>query len=107
MKTIIPLLILLSGCAFVSKDIHPKLTYRDHPFVEITLHDSWFSLQSACFKQHKTLDIYMGCALVPIDPKGICKVNIMKGATHVLKHELKHCHGFKDTINPFNAQFTY
>ena len=98
------LALLLSNCAFVSKDIHPELTYRKHPFVEIKQHESWFSLQSTCFQQHKTFDIYMGCAWVPIDPKGICKINIMKGDSASLAHELKHCHGYADTMNPFNAQ---
>jgi len=96
--------ISLSGCAFVSREIHPDLTYRKHPYVSITQHDSWWSLQRTCFHQHGTLDIYLGCALVPVDPKGICKINIIKGDSASLAHELKHCHGYADTMNPFMAQ---
>lgn len=104
-KTIISIIILLlSGCAFVSKEIHPELTYREHPFVNITRHDSWFSLQSACFKQHKTLDIYIGCALVPHDPTEVCMINVMRGDNSTLKHELKHCHGYADTMFFWMAQ---
>ena len=99
MKTIIisTLVLFLSGCAFVSKEIHPELTFRENPFVEITAHDSWFTLQAACFRQHKTFDIYMGCALVPIDPKQKCMVNVMRNDAVSLQHELKHCRGFGDT----------
>ena len=96
--TIISIIImLLSGCAFVSKEIHPDLTYREYPFVEITAHGSWWSLQSACFAQHKVPHIYIGCALVPVDPNQNCIINVMRGNEASLQHELLHCKGHKDT----------
>lgn len=101
---LIIMLLALSGCAMVSKDIHPKLTYRENPFVEIRAHDSWWSLQSACFRQHKVPHIYLGCSWVPFDPCQNCIINVMRGDGKTLQHELKHCHGYADTMLPWKAQ---
>ena len=106
MKYLIILLsLLLSGCAFVSKDIHPKLTHRTAPLIEIRKHSNWFGVQAACFKQNYYIPhIYMGCSLVPINPKDWCIINVIEGGKVSLQHELKHCHGYADTIFPWKAQ---
>ena len=108
MKTIALLCILLSGCTMVSKHVDPRLGYRNTPRVYLKEHDSWWSLEKACISLTKIPDIHLGCATVPIDPKGTCTVHVMKGDREALAHELWHCHGYRDTMLPWNAkQYTH
>jgi len=108
MKTTAMLLLLsLSGCAFVSKDIHPDLGYRQAPLVEIIEYDSWWALQKACFAEHKTLDIYTSCVWVPYNPAKACKIRMLRGREDTLQHDLQHCRGRKDTMNPFKIDYGF
>lgn len=105
---------LLSGCAMVSREPHPRLGYRDVARVEVREHDSWWAMQRECWKKRLNssglvawLTIWIpadGCSAVPIDPRGVCRVDVMRGARWTLEHELKHCHGYGDTIWLWQAQ---
>lgn len=105
MKALIILCVLLSGCAtFPSKHIHPKLGYRENPKIKIVRH-SLPGLFWECNKKSPlrlaTLALTTGCATVPYDPNGTCVVHVHKGENPTaLEHELKHCHGYRDSWLP-------
>ncbi len=108
MRTVLLFLIFLMslpGCAMVSRKIHPELSYREHPRVQVTYFDSWWELQRHCFEQHHHIPhIYTSCVLVPHNPDEVCNIYVLKGSKYNLAHDLMHCHGYADTMLPWMAQ---
>lgn len=110
MKKIKLFLIFISltsfSCTMVSKDFYPEIGYRENPKVKEIPYTSLAKLNYDCHKQDNFLmlgNLYFGCSLIPFDPKEDCIIRYMEGHEKARRHELMHCHGYKDTFLPWDA----
>lgn len=107
MKTqilIISICLILSGCSMVSKELYPGMEYRENPKILELEYTSFKKLQKDCYNQDRIPGgVYHGCASTPLDSEGTCIIRYMKFDDDARKHELMHCHGYKDTFFFWNA----
>ena len=76
---------------------------RDAPRVKATCHPDLLSTTAACLSDVygplesivmvATLQPSAGCAWVPYNPDGICRVHYTCGDSETLEHEIRHCQG--------------
>lgn len=92
--------LFLNACTFVSKDLYKETRYRSDPKITEVQYSNLISLNIACNKQHPYPSFFLACAWVPLDPSENCIVRYVEGDEDSRKHEIQHCHGYKDTWIP-------